>query len=64
MAALFSTPKFPDVPRIEDPEIAEERRRQLALASGGGRQSTVISGSRGVQGPILGSAASLTGDTL
>lgn len=61
MSALFSAPKFPDPPTIEDDEVEEERRRQLALRTSGSRQQSIVSGGRGVSGPILGTAAQITG---
>ena len=62
MGFLFSQPKPVAPPTIEDPEIEEERRRQLRLRQAtGGRQATIISGGAGITTPILGSAAALGG---
>jgi len=67
LAGLLTPPKpeVPEVPEIDDPAIEEEKRRQLAArARQQGRSSTILTGGQGVQGPILGSAARITGGIL
>ncbi len=61
MGFLFPSPlpSFEAPPEISDEDVAEERRRQLALR--GNKSATIINGNSGVGGPILGAAASLSG---
>jgi len=55
----------PQLPTINDPKIEAEKRRQLAAAlQRGGRQATILTGGQGVQGPILGTGAQLTGGVV
>ncbi len=60
MASLFTSPKFPTPPELDDEKIAEEKKHQLALR-GTSRSDTQISGAAGVTAPIIGHAASLLG---
>ena len=61
MASFFATPPSPSPPKISAQEIEDERRRQLALRKGGGRQGTILTSGGGINTPILGTAASLQG---
>ena len=61
MSFLFPKPKLPKPPEIDDEDIAEERRLQLARASG---SKTILTGGAGVPGPPLGSASMLAGGGL
>ena len=62
MTALFTTPKQPKFPSVDDKELEEERRKQLAARQRGvGRASTILTGGSGVYDPVLGSAAILLG---
>ena len=65
MAALFSKPKQPKIPKISDKQIEEERRKRLIERTGRGRQGTILTSGGGIDGPpLLGNAASLIGGTL
>lgn len=61
MAALFTSPKKPKIPKFSDKEIEDERHRLIAERKGGGRAGTILTGGAGISSPILGTAAVLSG---
>ena len=64
MSSLLPKPKTSKPPELSDEKVEKERRRQLALQSGGGIASTNPTGGAGVTQSILGSAAGLTGSIV
>lgn len=59
MSALFGQESLRP-PTKSDKKVEEERRRQLKEHTGQGRAGTILTGG-GLNAPILGSAAALTG---
>ena len=63
MSALFSSPKIPKPPSVEDPAIAEARRREMeAEKARKGRSSTILTGPGGLSGDTLAPSPTLLGN--
>ena len=59
----FLAPRPPKPPKRDDPEIEDARRRQrLAAAKAQGRDSTILTGGLGVQGPSNSTGSTLLGN--
>ena len=62
MSALFSKPKVPKPPSVDDEAVAEARRKELLAAKNRkGRSSTILTGPSGLSGDTLAPQPTLLG---